>query len=563
MPRKDWKRIGDILIEKKLLTPEELTVALKEQKKSGESLGHILGELNFISEKQLMKTLAEQMELPTISLDHYAIDPKAMGLVPEELARRFSLIPLFKLDDTLMVAIADPLDIYALDEVQRKSGYLIDPIVATEADIQRAIDRYYRVTDSIKKVVKDLGKGEERREAGSLEGLEIGIGGASVVRLVNLIITQAVRDRASDIHLEPDGKGLRVRYRIDGVLQETSAIPENLQAAVVSRIKVLSGMDIAKKYLPQDGHLETRIGMEEVDFRVATYPTIFGEKIVLRILYKLGMLLGLEELGFLKEDLTRFTEIIEQPHGLILTTGPTGSGKTTTLYASLNKINTLKQNIITIEDPVEYELPNVNQAQINPKAGLTFANGLRSILRQDPDVIMVGEIRDLETAQIAIQSALTGHLIFSCLHTNDAVGTATRLIDMGGAPFVVSASLLCAIGQRLVRKICPHCKERYLPRKEELNRIEFSEKDSSFFRGKGCPHCNQTGYYGRTGVFQFFIPNEEIKELILSKSPVNLIKGKALKTGMRTLRDVGLEKVRKGITTISEVLRVTQDEEIQ
>jgi type IV pilus assembly protein PilB len=438
--------------------------------------------------------------------------------------------------------------------------------VSTESAIKRAIGQYYRVTDSVREVIKSLDASRgvtpatAEDESARIEDVS---GDAPVVRLVNLIITQAIRDRASDIHVEPRKKGLRVRYRIDGVLRDTIQVPAHLQSAVITRVKILGGMNIAERRLPQDGHLAVCKEGKEIDLRIATFPTVHGEKIVMRILDRGGIRLGLAELGFEAEMLQLFANVVSQPYGMILATGPTGCGKTTTLYAALDTINTAEKNIVTIEDPVEYDIEMINQSQINPKAGLTFATGLRALFRLDPDIIMVGEIRDFESAQIAIQAALTGHLVFSSLHTNDAPSTTARLIDMGVEPYLVASTLLCAVSQRLVRLLCPNCKQPYEPSPFEKESLGLPpDEDVNFYNARGCKHCNQTGFKGRTGLFEILVPGEDIRALIVAKSSASVIREQAIKSGMTTLRQMGLRKVLAGATTVAEILRVTGDQAV-
>ncbi|MFH1422686.1 MAG: ATPase, T2SS/T4P/T4SS family, partial [Planctomycetota bacterium] len=439
--------ILDFLQSDGLIGKVDAEQVLMEQRKTGLSVKEILIRLGFVTEEQIAKSVAKQLKIPFINLDHFIVERKTLESIPEDLSRRHNVVPLYQLGNTLAIATSDPFNIYAIDEVQGRNSSEILVAVTTENSIKRAIESYYRVTDSVREAIRDY-SAEKETDGEAVTSTETApdvAEDAPVVRLVNLIITQAIRDGASDIHIEPREKGLQVRYRIDGVLHETISIPSHLLSAVVTRVKILAGMNIAERRLPQDGHIEARHEGKEIDMRVATFPTTHGEMIVLRLLHRGGIHLGLAELGFEPDILHKFETIVSQPHGLILTTGPTGCGKTTTLYAALESINTPEKKIITVEDPVEYELEMVNQSQVNLKAGLTFANGLRAIFRLDPDIIMVGEIRDLESAQIGIQAALTGHLVFSSLHTNDAPSTITRLIDMGIEPFLVSSTLLAAI----------------------------------------------------------------------------------------------------------------------
>lgn len=552
------KKLGEILVEKGVITGEQVREAIERQRKTDEFLGQSMVRLGFIREETLVEELSSHLRIPKVDLSNYLIDSKVVHLVNEDICREYCLIPLFKIDNTLTVAMADPMNLEIIDRMQSETGCIVEPVISTETNIGEAIDHYYRVTDTIRDIVQSVSIEKEPSLIGGPE-IEV-IEKPPVVKAVDLIISQAIADRASDIHIEPDENILRVRYRIDGILHENLQLPLHLHPVIVSRIKILSGMNIAEKRVPQDGHIEFKAEGKEMNMRVSTFPTIRGEKVVLRLLYRGGIRYGLTELGFPPDMLGKFESLISRPHGIILVTGPTGSGKTTTLYAALDKISTMEINITTIEDPVEYEMGSLNQSQINPRAGWTFEAGLRNILRQDPDVIMVGEIRDLDTAKMAIQSALTGHLVFSTLHTNDAPGTVTRLIDMGIEPFLVSSSVIGALAQRLVRLICHRCKESYKPKVEFLETLGL-DTGTKFFRGKGCRNCSDTGYRGRTGIFELMIPGEELRSLVVDKSPPHVIRQAVRRGGMVTLREAGLSLVRDGKTTVEELLRVTQDEE--
>ncbi|MFH1783781.1 MAG: type IV-A pilus assembly ATPase PilB [bacterium] len=564
MPRPEKKKLGEMLIEAGLASESQIKEALKVQQETGERLGKILVKQSIITEDHLVSLLSDQLGIPRVNLSDYLIDTGIIDLVPEELARRYYLIPLFKVGDVLTVAMSDPSNVFALDEVGFKANCAVEPILATEGDIIKAIDQYYGVVGNIDDVIKSidtkgLGLGDKNIEAKRLQGIA---GEAPVVKLVNLIIMQAIRDGASDIHIEPEEDILRTRFRIDGILREATSTPKELQSAIVSRIKIMSELDIAERRVPQDGRFQIKVENRSIDLRVSTFPTVHGENVVMRILDTASVLLGVEQLGFSANIQERFEEVIRKPYGIVLVTGPTGSGKTTTLYAALNAINTIDKNIITVEDPVEYRLKLIRQCQINPKAGLTFATGLRSILRQDPDVIMVGEIRDLETAEIAIQSALTGHLVFSTLHTNDAASTVTRLMDMGVEPFLISSSITGVIAQRLVRTICPDCKTSYKPSPETLKRLgmDESKQDTVFYKGEGCKKCNENGYRGRIGIMELLTLNGDVRELIVQKAAADAIKKVARESGgMHTMREDGFKKVLNGVTTVEEVLRVTQE----
>lgn len=559
------KRIGDILIEQGLITPQQLKEALEMQKKDNKKrLGEIFVEMGAINREKLYGILQYIYETEYVDLSNQVIDPEVISLISEKTALRFKLIPISKNDDELIIAMANPLDVYAIDFVRAHTKIKkIISLLSSEEDVLNAITNYYEFgeyDDIIEKLGAEVVFKEEEAEEDS-KRLEAISKEAPIIQLVNMLIVQGVKDRASDIHVEPNEKSLLIRFRVDGMLHDIRTLPNTIKSAVTSRIKILAKMDIAERRLPQDGRFQVKFGTREVDLRVSTIPTVFGEKVVLRLLDKSKGLIKLEQLGFITEQLEEFKSIISKSYGIILLTGPTGSGKTTTLYAALNQVNSKDKNIITVEDPVEYKLARINQIQIKPKINLTFANTLRSILRQDPDVIMVGEIRDTETAQIAVQAALTGHLVFSTLHTNDAASALTRLIDMDIETFLISSSVIGVIAQRLVRVICEKCKEDYIPGKGVLSKLNVKDNSSDdgkvkLYKGIGCSFCKNTGYYGRTSIYELIVLDEEIRELIISKASSNVIKDTAIKKGMKTLKDSGLEKVMQGITTIEEVLRV-------
>ncbi len=567
MPKKPYtnKRIGDILIEQGLITSQQLKEALEMQKNGNKKrLGEIFVETGAISREELYGVLQYVYETEYVDLSNYVIDPEVISLISEKAALRFKLIPISKNDDELIIAMANPLDVYAIDFVRDHTKIKkIKSLLASEEDVLNAITNYYELgeyDDIIEKLGTEIVFKEEEEEEDSKK-LEAISKEAPIIQLVNMLIVQGVKDRASDIHIEPNEKGLLIRFRIDGMLHDIRTLPNTIKSAVISRIKILAKMDIAERRLPQDGRFQVKFGTREVDLRVSTIPTVLGEKVVLRLLDKSKGLIKLEQLGFIPEQLEEFKSIISKSYGIILLTGPTGSGKTTTLYAALNEVNSKDKNIITVEDPVEYKLDRINQIQIKPKINLTFANTLRSILRQDPDIIMVGEIRDSETAQIAVQAALTGHLVFSTLHTNDAASALTRLIDMDIETFLISSSVIGVIAQRLVRVICEKCKEEYTPGKNVLSGLNIKDDSNNdgkikLYRGTGCSFCKNTGYYGRTSIYELIVLDEEIRALIISKASSNIIKDAAIKKGMKTLKDSGLEKVMQGITTIEEVLRV-------
>ncbi len=555
------KSIGQTLVESGRLSFEDLRRAEEEAQQKKISLDDLLISKKVISEEERASLLADQIGVLYVDLENYLVDPECAKLIPESFAKKHNCIPLFSIGKTLTVAMANPQNIPLIDELRMKTGYEIEPCLSTETMIQHAIDQYYGVSGSLQDILKEIEQQrltlEAQRKGRSLEEIA---GEAPIVKLVNLIIMQAVRDRASDIHLEPEEDKFRVRYRIDGILHEVVSAPKELQWVVTSRIKILSKLDIAEKRIPQDGRLQVKTESREIDLRISTFPTVHGENVVMRLLDRSSLILGLEDLGFSQGMLTRFKKIIRRPYGIVLVTGPTGSGKTTTLYSTLHTINTTEKNIITVEDPVEYHLELIRQCQINPKIGLTFAAGLRSILRQDPDIVMVGEIRDLETAEIAIHAALTGQLVFSTLHTNDAPSALTRLVDMGIEPFLIASSVLGVLAQRLVRVICPKCKAPYTPKPEEARELGMEWKETLiFYKGKGCSYCKNTGYKGRIGIFQFMEMNETLRDMVLKDTSADQIRKQAQSSGMGALREDGHVKVLGGRTTIEEVLRVTQE----
>ena len=565
MARRDKKSLGESLVEEGIITPQQLKQAQEEEKRLGLRLRKVLVKSGIISEEDLVEFLSAKFGLPRVELDKYLIDPKIIELVPEELARKYELIPILKIGDRLTCAIVDPWNIFALDELRARTNLIIEPAIATEAEIKKALEQSYGTKGTMEEVIKSIDEaGLGIKETGELDlkKLEEITEEPVVIKLVNLIIMKAVKERASDIHIEPEEDMLKTRFRIDGMLREEASAPKHLQSAIISRIKIMASLDIAERRKPQDGRFTIKIEGRDIDVRVSSVPTIYGENIVLRLLDVSSALLGLNQLGFSEGVLEKYQRLIVRPHGIILVTGPTGCGKTTTLYASLDKINTPEKNIITIEEPVEYKLRGIRQIQVNPKVDLTFANGLRSILRQDPNVVMVGEIRDLVAAEISIQAALTGHLVFSTLHTNDAATAITRLIDMGMEPFLVSSSVIGVLAQRLVRAICQDCKEEYTPTEEELKDIGLSQDrtETKFYRGKGCANCMNTGYKGRIGIFELMIPNESICNLIISKTPTEEIRKKAIASGMVSLKEDGIQKIKQGLTSVEEVLRMTQEE---
>ena len=564
MAKKEKRSLGESLVEEGIITAEQLKQAQEEEKRTGQRLRNVLVKMGLIAEEDLVTFLSDKLGLPRIELGNYLIDPKIVELIPEALARKYQLIPVLKIGNRLTCAMVDPWNIFALDELRMKTNLTIEPAVAAEIEIKKALDQYYGAKGTIEELIKTIDEeklGIKEGEEIELKKLEGIVEEPVVIKLVNLTIMKAVQEGASDIHIEPEEEILKTRFRVDGMLHEVSSPPKYLQSAIISRIKIMATLDIAERRKPQDGRFTIKMEGKEIDVRVSCIPTMYGENVVLRLLDVATALLSLRDIGFSKAVLERYEKLISRPHGIILVTGSTGSGKTTTLYASLDKINTVEKNIITIEDPVEYKLAGIRQIQINPKVDLTFSNGLRSILRQDPNIIMVGEMRDFQTAEIAIQAALTGHLVFSTLHTNDASGAVTRLIDMGVEPFLVSSSVIGVLAQRLIRTICPACKEKYRPTEEELKDIGLSiEEKIDFYKGKGCQKCMNTGYKGRIGIFELMIPDENIHNLIISKAPTEEIRKKAVASGMITLKDDGIKKIRDGLTTVEEVLRVTEEE---
>jgi type IV pilus assembly protein PilB len=541
---KDKAELGLMLIADKIISPEQLETALEKQKIFKKTLEDTLLELGFVTSEQIAQSSSRHLGLTFIKLSDYDINLEILELLPENIIRNYQVIPVKLEQNTLHVAISDPLNLLALDEIKRASKYQVKPMVAAKKEIQGIIERYFNLQQMTKQILSDI-------------RIDKTFDDTTITRLVDKLIHAGINFRASDIHLEPHSPEMRVRFRIDGLLHDITTIPKDIEASLLSRIKVLADMDITEHRRPQDGHISLKFNEKDYDLRIASTSTIAGEKVVIRILDKTGMLLGLKELGLSVKDREVFKSLISRPYGIILVTGPTGAGKTTTLYAVLNQIDTLSKNVVTIEDPVEYKLEGINQTQVNPAADITFATGLRSILRQDPDIIMVGEIRDSETATIAIHAALTGHLVLSTLHTNDASSAITRLIDMGVEPFLVSSALIGVVAQRLVRTICPECKEQYQPPPEILKEsgLENHQGKITFFRGRGCEYCMQTAYRGRTGVFEVMKISDKIRALILEKQPAAKIKEACLQEGMITLKDAALEKVGQGITTTEELKR--------
>ena len=578
MSRPGHKRLGDSLVDSGAITPEQLADAIVVQRRTGERLGRALVKLGYTTDAAIAAVIERQFGVPRISLSEYVVASDMIALVPETMARRYKVLPVEIAGNKLRLAMGDPLNVFAIDDVKIAAGFDVEPVVAPEDEVERALDQYYGSAEDIDQVVRDLEEfsdeaiqlAESEEEIG-VDRLRELVDEAPVVRLVNMIVSQAVRDRASDIHVEPQAVSVKVRYRIDGMLREAMKIPRGSHAAIASRFKIMASMDIAERRVPQDGRVQLKVEGQEIDLRVSTLPTIHGEKVVCRVLFRRGAQVKLEQLGFLPYNLELWNRALARPHGIILVTGPTGSGKTQTLYASLNQLNSVDKNIITVEDPVEFRLDGINQVQTNVKAGLTFASGLRSMLRQDPDIIMVGEIRDRETAEIAVNAALTGHLVLSTLHTNDAPGATVRLVDMGVEPFLAASSLICVLSQRLVRKVCTKCAEEYVPDDESWGwwtrtTAKLSDRPAlglprKLVHGKGCRACGDTGYSGRTAIHEIMMVNEPIRELVSRNAPSDEIAATARRQGMKRLIEDGAEKVLAGVTTIDEVLRVSAGEE--
>ncbi len=557
--------LGQLLLWNKIITQEQLEEALEEQKRTNKKLGTILIEKGFVSEDVLNEFLSKQYGIKSVNLSEIEIPKEAIEKVPAQIAKKYTLIPIGIKNNKIEVAISDPTNIFALDEVRFVTGMNVVPYLSNEAAIIRAIDKYYGTSKELDTIVNSLSELASNvsvlsEEEESLEDLEEKSSEEPIIKLANSILSKAVQSGASDIHLEPYENDFRIRYRVDGKLTEFMKLSKTIAPPLTSRFKIMAKLNIAEKRLPQDGRIRIRTGGKDIDLRVSTLPTIYGEKTVMRILDRSSIKVELEALGFEPEDLQRYKKAISSPYGMILVTGPTGSGKTTTLYASLNRINKEDVNILTVEDPVEYNIEGINQVQVKEDIGLTFAEALRSFLRQDPDIIMVGEIRDTETAEIAIRSALTGHLVFSTVHTNDAPSTIMRLVDMGIERYLIASSLVLVLAQRLVRKVCPFCKQEIKVPPNALEEIGFSKQEARtvrIFKGKGCDRCNNTGYKGRIALYEVMPISDKIRELILNEAPVSEIRKQAIAEGMSTLRKSGLKKIKEGITTIEEVMNVT------
>jgi type II secretion system protein E len=579
MIRKRKELLGEMMIDRGLITHEQLEDGLQISKKSGERIGESLIKLGFATSEEVLTTLAQQLNLPFIKLKNYQIHPSVIEKIPAKFVFHYKLIPIKIEHDKIQIATSDPLDMKTIDDIRLLLTYDVETAIATPEDISEAIKKYYGIgAETVQRMTEESAE-EKKKKKKEVEFIGTELTGAeditdmaedaSIIKFVNQILAESFASRTTDVHIEPFENELRVRYRIDGMLHEqpVPAVIKKFQAAICSRIKIMANMNIAERRLPQDGRIQVKMSGHEYDLRVSTLPTAYGESIDIRVLDRSSILLSLEQLGLSAEGVQQFNTMLKKPHGVILVTGPTGSGKTTTLYACLNKINSIDRMIITIEDPIEYELHGINQIEVQPKIDLTFARCLRHILRHDPNVILVGEIRDHETAEIAIRTALTGHLVFSTLHTNDASGAVTRLLDMDIEPYLAASSVEGMIAQRLVRVICTNCKKEYTPDPTTLSLIDTGYGDkppeisTKLFRGTGCEACRFTGYKGRIAIFEIIMLTDKIKNLIMQRAPANLIRQAAMTAGMRPLRQDGWEKVLNGITTVDEVLRVTQEEE--
>ncbi|HKQ96942.1 MAG TPA: type IV-A pilus assembly ATPase PilB [Candidatus Polarisedimenticolia bacterium] len=566
-------KLGEMLIKAGLLTPQKLQEALDYQKTNGGKLGLNLIKMGHVKEEDLTRVLSQQYGVPAIHLSKIEIDDAVVKLIPSEVAQKYLIMPVGRSGSTLTLAMVDPTNVFAMDDIKFMTGYNVEPVVASEVSIKEAIDRYYGSIHALelKKVMDQMAQEEEQNlevleedENVDLAKLEASSEEAPVVRLVNLILTDSIKRVASDIHIEPYEKDFRVRFRIDGVLYEIMQPPMKLRDAITSRLKIMAKLDISEKRLPQDGRIKIKMKLQgknkEMDYRVSVLPTLFGEKIVLRLLDKENLMLDMTRLGFEQESLTKFEKAIFKPYGMVLVTGPTGSGKTNTLYSSISRVNTPETNIMTAEDPVEFNLHGINQVQMKESIGLNFAAALRSFLRQDPNIILVGEIRDFETAEIAVKASLTGHLVLSTLHTNDAPSTISRLMNMGIEPYLVATSVHLICAQRLVRRLCKDCKDPVPMPPQALADIGYGPDEAStvkVFKGRGCPNCNNTGYRGRVGLYEVMEITDALREMVLTGASAIELKNRAQEEGMITLRGSGLRKLKAGLTTVEEVVRET------
>jgi type IV pilus assembly protein PilB len=560
------ERIADVLIEDGLLLPGQLDEATEIQKKQGGRLLKILTDRNYVTEQDMVISMGRCLDTPPINLSRVRVPEEVLDLVPKDMARAYKLAPICRLGNKLFVAMADPLNVLALDDLRQRTKLEIVAMITTERAVMEALSGVNNAGHQMEQMIQEVAKDSEaemvaqKREEIDLDRLAHESEDAPVIKIVNLILVQALKEKASDIHIEPFEKTLKLRYRVDGALVEASSPPKALQLPIASRIKILAGLDIAERRLPQDGRFRIRVSGKEVDLRISVLPTVHGEKIVIRLLDKSTLSGSIDHMGMDEATLAVFKKAIDAPHGMILITGPTGSGKTTTLYTVLQELNNPEYNIVTVEDPIEYQLAGINQVAVKSEIGLDFAGALRSILRQDPDIVMIGEIRDNETADIAVKAALTGHQVLSTLHTNDAAGAITRLDDMGIEPFLISTSVILSCAQRLVRRICPNCREEYKPEPEMLTKMEIEDMDTTFYHGAGCDRCKRRGYLGRAAILEVLPVSESIRRLIIKRASAAVIKSQAISEGMKSLRCVGIDKAREGVTTLEEVCRVTSED---
>ena len=562
------ERIADVLIADGLLLPAQLQEAMDIQKKQGGRLLKLLVDKQYVTEQDMVISMGRCLDTPPVNLTKIRVPEAVVELVPKEMARQYKLAPVCRLGNKLFVAMADPLNVLALDDLRQRTKLEIVPMITTERAVTEALSGVSSASAQMDQVLKDaanMGDVEEvkqNKQEIDLDRLAVESEDAPVVKIVNLILVQALKEKASDIHIEPFEKQLKLRYRVDGALIEASSPPKALQLPIASRIKILAGLDIAERRIPQDGRFRIRVSGKEVDLRISVLPTVYGEKIVIRLLDKGALSGSIDQLGMDEYTLGVFKKAVDAPHGMILVTGPTGSGKTTTLYSVLSELNNPEYNIVTVEDPIEYQLAGINQVAVKADIGLSFADALRSILRQDPDIVMIGEIRDNETADIAVKAALTVHQVLSTLHTNDAAGAITRLDDMGIEPFLISSSTILTCAQRLVRRCCPNCREEFIPEPELLQKLDITEDNGTtvFYHGAGCDRCKRRGYMGRAPVIEVLPVTETVRRLIIKRASAAVIKNQAISEGMKTLRMVGIDKAKEGVTTLEEVLRVTAED---
>ena len=561
------ERIADVLIEDGLLLPSQLAEAMDLQKKQGGRLLKLLTDKQYVTEQDMVISMGRCLDVPPVNLSKMRVPEEVQELVPKDMARQYKLAPVCKLGNKLFVAMADPLNVLALDDLRQRTKLEIIPMITTERSVTEALSGVSSAGAAMEQVLKDAASQadnveevKQKREDIDLDRLAVESEDAPVVKIVNLILVQALKEKASDIHIEPFEKQLKLRYRVDGALIEASSPPKALQLPIASRVKILAGLDIAERRLPQDGRFRIRVSGKEVDLRISILPTTYGEKIVIRLLDKGALSGSIDQLGMDEYTQGVFKKAVDAPHGMILVTGPTGSGKTTTLYSVLSELNSPEYNIVTVEDPIEYQLAGINQVAVKADIGLSFADALRSILRQDPDIVMIGEIRDNETADIAVKAALTGHQVLSTLHTNDAAGAISRLDDMGIEPFLISSSVLLTCAQRLVRRVCPNCREEFVPEPELLAKLDIQDEGATFYQGAGCDRCKRRGYVGRAAIIEVLPVSETIRRLIIKRASAAVVKNQAVSEGMKTLRMVGIDKAREGVTTLEEILRVTAED---